>query len=105
MNALKTKKLILLVYDILLIVGGGLMLIPIKKAAESRFGLHEEQSMYMSVYVFLILNSIILIYNIITFYSRKYPYLPDFKFGYETFVGVHIFIIYLCDYESHPSRS
>lgn len=31
MNALKTKKLILLVYDILLIVGGGLMLIPIKK--------------------------------------------------------------------------
>ena len=50
-------------------------------------------------------KSLIPIYNIITFYSRKYPYLPDFKFGYETFVGVHIFIIYLCDYESHPSRS
>ena len=93
MNALKTKKLILLVYDILLIVGGGLMLIPIKKAAESRFDSHEEQSMYMSVYVFLILNSIILIYNIITFYSRKYPYLPDFKFGYEAFFGAHIFTI------------
>ena len=46
MNTLKTKKIILLFYDILLIVARGLMLIPIKKAAESRFDSHEKLNMY-----------------------------------------------------------
>ena len=46
MNTLKTKKIILLFYDILLIVARGLMLIPIKQAAESRFDSHEKLNMY-----------------------------------------------------------
>ena len=89
---LKTKKIILLVYDILLIIAGGLTLLVQKREDFTFFSLHEVKNLAMSVYVFLILNSIILLYNIITFYSRKYPYLVDFKLGYETLICAHILL-------------
>lgn len=88
---IQTKKIIVCIYEIVLLLAAILIFFLMKYKIFLPFDYDLCYDNFTIAGIFLLLcNFIICFLNCCQFYSEIYPNLADFKFGYETFIGVHI---------------